>query len=109
MRQYITIEQWDEITNRQHADFLRTIGKLGPQEDFIIGVGLSLPTPSIGELIAYLDVTKPEHHESYTEMYGPYDGGFLCKDIGIWRVSSTYEAKELIDALWMCVKAVLQE
>ncbi len=104
MKQYITEQQWREITDQQHVAFLKVLGR--QSDEHITGIGFMLPLPSIGEMIQFLDV---------------------CMDDGWWRVQRDGEKTEwgivskygpnfegwtfpeLIDTLWNAVKMMLEE
>jgi hypothetical protein len=109
MKQYITEQQWREITDQQHVTFLKAIGK--QTDEHITGIGFILPLPSIGEMIQFLD-------EHITDEWWQIqrDGGK-----SEWRIESkynfyedlrTYQDKdrvELIDTLWNVAKAILED
>ena len=103
MKQHLTFEQWNEITDQEHAIFLKVIGEL--KDDRISSVGLVLPFPTIGQLIQFIDV-----HMLFVRGWWHLE---CAGDKEGWRVQaknvefSEYGKDELIDVLWEAVKDIL--
>lgn len=88
MKQYITIEQLNELNKEQLVKFYTWVESKSYQRDLI----------SIGQLIEFLDKRK----------FPTYWISAIGKDAG--REGTYYpSAKELCNALWEAVKEILNE
>ena len=95
MKQHITKEQWDELSDKQKALFWNK------ENDSWNKVVLKEELPNIGQMIEFLDDDLEE-----IANYGI-----------IWHVSieseplepEIFEGKELVDALWEAVKYKLKQ
>ncbi len=98
MKQYITEQQWDEITSQQHVTFLKAIGKtIG---EHVTGVGFILPLPSFGEMIQFLDAQ--DNDELAFRLH-------LLTHEGTMETSNrwSFDTGALIATLWEGCKTVL--
>jgi len=92
MKQYITVEQLEELTNKQYNSIFGTLGDAVTMGDMSRAI-------NIGKMIEILD-DKISH-------IGPMNE-FRCVDVyDDDGVAVEYFEKELCDALWEAVKEVL--
>lgn len=98
MKQHITEQQWNEITSQQHVTFLKGIGQAASEH--IVGIGMILPLPSIGEMMQFLDSQDNEElafrlhlliHEGTTETGNRW----------------SFDTNALLATLWESCKKVL--
>ena len=91
MKQHITREQWDELSDDREV----TIDVLGMKNylSYKMTAGMNF-TPSIGQLIEFLGDDLEEINNS------PYDKVYTV----VYQTAIAYHKKELIDALWEAVK-----
>lgn len=125
MKQYITFEQWREITGKQSGELIEKMGlKFNPDTSFT-------DFPNIGGMIEFLSNYEPDkkdlkiyRNESYLEIKNRIywktenDGMITQGTRSGWAIKFFYpnswykvdkyiESEDLCDALWEIVKEIL--
>lgn len=106
MKKHITEDQWNEISEKQQELFVKVVE---PKEIGYVGRGVcgecgNTLTPSIGQMIEFLDEQKWKGCLAL----GHYVGGWVVGDDDHYLVKS-WKKEELCDALWEAVKEVLEK
>jgi hypothetical protein len=91
MKQWITMEQWDEVDHESKYIFLQTCGLSSSlQRSF---------SPVIGQMVDFL-----YHHMDLVIVSDAREGETMG-----WTINSKWMGKELVDALWLATKHTLKE
>ena len=102
MKQQITKEQWNELTEDEGVKYLSTVHR-EPMPDFLQYI-------TIGQLIEFLDAGDVERDED--GIAKDREAGDFEEIYGHWRINNNevnfYWKGELIDALWEATKYKLK-
>ena len=105
MKQHITVEQLNELSEKTLSNYMVVVGYTVSQEGITKKDIELLPLANIGQMIEFLDEQKKFHFislEGVPEWVVSF-GEYLREDAYFSR------DKELCDALWEAVKEVLEK